>query len=145
MAEMKRGGESSNGEMGFAPRRSRRRSASVSVGVVAVLAAALTGCSDTQGGQGQYDDDDYAAVCVDEQTELRVDDDRCDDDGVVGGGAYAWYYVPFGRRVQPVGSRVGGGSFNPPPPGQAAHRGVPAEGGEVSRGGFGGKSGSFGG
>ena len=128
--------------------RLRRRSASVTLGMTAVLATALLGCGgpDEQSSGGQYsgdEDDGYGAVCVEEETQLRVDDDRCDDD--YGNGALAWYYLPLGFRVGGVGQRVTGGSFAVPPGAQVSRGGVPREGGIVSRGGFGGKSGSFGG
>lgn len=126
----------------------RRRSASVTLGMTAVLATALLGCGgpDEQysGGQ-QYsgDEDGYGAVCVEEDTQLRVDDDRCDDE--FGNAGLAWYYLPLGFRVGGVGQRVTGGSFAVPPGAQVSRGGVPREGGVVSRGGFGGKPGSFGG
>ncbi len=114
----------------------RRRSASVSLGVAAVLVATLSGCS------GEEEEYEYGAVCADQQTELRVDDDDdCDDRG-----SYGWYFIPTGSRAAAVGERVSGGSFDPPPSGAATYRGgVPSEGGEVSRGGFGGESDSVGG
>jgi hypothetical protein len=115
-------------------RPTRRRSVSVTLGVTAVLAATLSGCSASQ--EEEYD---YGAVCVDQQTQQRVDDDGCDDDGR--DGHYGWYYIPTGSRAQPVGQRVSGGSFDPPPSDAATFRGgVPSEGGDVSRGGFGGTS-----
>jgi len=118
-------------------RPTRRRSASVTIGVTAVLTATLSGCSAFQ--EEEYD---YGAVCVDQQTQRRVDDNRCDD-----GGAFDWwYYMPVGSRAQPVGERASGGSFDPPPPGERAYLGgVPPEGGVVERGGFGGNSESVGG
>ena len=130
--------------------RARRRSASVTLGITAILATTLFGCSGSGDGsaQGQYSgdgDDDYGAVCVDEDTDVRVDDDRCDDDGYYGGGGFAWYYLAVGSRVGPVGQRVSGGTFSLPSGEQASRGGVPRDGGVVSRGGFGGKSGSFGG
>ena len=128
--------------------RRRRRSASVTLGMTAVLATALLGCGgpDEQYSGGQYsgdEEDGYGAVCVEEETQLRVDDDRCDDE--YGNGALAWYYLPLGFRVGGVGQLVTGGNFALPNGAQASRGGVPREGGVVSRGGFGGKSGSFGG
>ena len=110
---------------------------SVTIGVTAVLVATLSGCSDSA-----EEDYDYGAVCADRQTQVRVDDDLCDDDG----GFHGWYYIPTGSRAQPVGEGVSGGSFDSPPSDEQAYRGgVPPEGGEVSRGGFGGESESVGG
>lgn len=120
----------------------RRRSLSVSVGVAAILAAALSGCSGVQGQYASDDDYDYGAACVEQETELRTYDDYCDDDRI----GYGWYYLPIGGYAQAIGRRVSGGSFNPPPPGATAFRGgIPKDGAVVSRGGFGGKSGSVGG
>lgn len=88
--------------------RRRMRSASVAIGVTAVVAASLSGCSLTE---------DYTAVCVDEDTMERVSDYECDDDGYnssYGGGSYVWYYLGGNRRVPSVGSYVSGGSTTPP-------------------------------
>jgi hypothetical protein len=117
-------------------RPTRRRSASVTFGVATVFVATLSGCSVS--AEEEYA---YGAVCADQRTQARVDDDLCDD-----GGPHGWYYIPTGSRAQPVGERVSGGSFDPPPPGEEAFRGgVPREGGVVERGGFGGESESVGG
>ena len=73
--------------LGDTPRR-RMRSAHVAIGVTAMAAAALTGCSSSP---------DYAAVCVDEQTQERVSDYECDDDDHDSTAAarqfYIWYYL----------------------------------------------------
>ncbi len=121
-------------------RPTRRRSASVTIGVAAALAATLSGC-------GTREEYTHGAVCADRQTQQRVGDDRCDDGRVGGGGGlYEWYYLRAGSRAQPIGARVGGGSFTAPPSGAAVYRGgVPSEGGAVTRGGFGGRSVSVGG
>ncbi|MDP8952174.1 MAG: tRNA-dihydrouridine synthase [Actinomycetota bacterium] len=117
----------------------RRRSVSVTLGVAAVLAATLSGCSADAADQEEYD---YAAVCADQRTQLRVgDDDDCDESV-----SYAWYYIPVGSRAPAVGERVSGGSFDPPSSGEAVcWGGAPSEGGEVSRGGFGSCSQAVGG
>lgn len=115
--------------------RARRRSASVGIGVTAVLVTTLSGCSEEE-------DYDYAAVCADQQTQVRVNDDEdCDDRG-----SYGWYYIPVGSNAPAVGESVGGGSFAAPSSNQAVCLGgVPAEGGEVTRGGFGSCSDAVGG
>lgn len=114
---------------------------SVSIGVTAVLAAALSGCS----GEEEYD---YGAVCAERATELRADDDLCEDGtSQYEDGTYGWYYFPVGRRAAAIGQRVSGGSFTNPS-GPAYRGGIPEDGDDVdkiSKGGFGGKSGSFGG
>ena len=66
--------------------RRRMRSASVSLGITAVMASSLTGCATSA---------DYAAGCVDPETEQRVDDDQCDDDSDYNGAGtgFFWYYL----------------------------------------------------
>lgn len=82
----------------------RMRSASVAIGVTAVVAAALSGCSLSE---------NYTAVCVDEDTMERVSDYDCDDDSY-GTNSYVWYYLGSNSRIPSVGSRVSGGSTTPP-------------------------------
>ncbi len=91
----------------------RRASRAVPLGLTVLAASSLSGC----GG-----DPDVAAVCVDPQTQERVDDDQCDDsnapqdyDGGSGvGGAFFWYYVgtQTSRAIPAVGAPVSGGTFN---------------------------------
>ena len=119
-------------------RRKRRRSASVTLGVTIALATALSGC-------GQEEEYQYGAVCADRETQQRVEDEQCDDDGVRS-GRHGWYFFPVGVLAPPIGGRVGRGSFSAPPRNAPAYRGgIPAGGGAVSRGGFGGRSVSVGG
>jgi hypothetical protein len=90
--------------MSSTPRR-RLRSTTVSLGVTAVVAAGLSGCAS---------EPDYAAVCVDPDTQERVDDDECDDASTNGGSgigsAFVWYYLGANSRVPGLGSRVSGGT-----------------------------------
>ena len=117
-------------------RPTRRRSASVTLGVSLALAATLSGC-----GQEEYT---HGAVCADRETQERVEDEQCDDERR--GGRHGWYFIPVGGVARPVGTRVGGGTFTAPPASQPVYRGgVPRGGGAVSRGGFGGRSGAVGG
>lgn len=91
----------------------RRASRAVPLGLTVLAASSLSGC----GG-----DPDVAAVCVDPQTQERVDDDQCDDsntprdyDGGSGvGGAFFWYYVgtQTSRAIPAVGAPVSGGTWN---------------------------------
>lgn len=76
----------------------RMRSMSVAIGVTAVAAAALSGCTATP---------DYESVCIDDVTYERVDDDNCEDEYDSG---YRWYYYGGGTRLPSVGSKVSGGS-----------------------------------
>lgn len=115
--------------MTTAPRR--RRSVSVTLGVTALVAAGLTGCAPEVDNQ---------AICVDPQTEERVDDDYCEDDDHHGGG-YAWYYMRAGTRAPAVGSTYAStkGTFDSSTlRGSTSTGGVDSDGGTISRGGFGG-------
>ncbi|BFM23412.1 hypothetical protein QE430_002196 [Microbacterium testaceum] len=109
----------------------RRASRTVTVGVVAALAASLTGC-----GQGSNVSEDYAQICRDNSTEKRLPDDDCNNHG----GSAHWYYLPIGsssRTVPAVGQPTTGG-VDSLPSGKTAARGISSEGASVSRGGFGG-------
>lgn len=122
--------------------RSRRRSASVVIGVTALMASGLTGCASSP---------DYAAVCVDPQTEERVDDDECDDDSDYNGtgAGFFWYYLASSARVPAVGSTATGGTYNGSSLNGSVQRGgLPSEGGSsvkstTTKGGFGGSSRGF--
>jgi hypothetical protein len=110
----------------------RMRSMSVAIGVTAVAAAALSGCTATP---------DYEAVCIDDLTYERVNDDNCDDDEYSNGG-YRWYYYGGGTRLPSVGSHVSGGSTTKPRRGSSSG-GSYSDPGSSSHdyGGFGGRSG----
>ena len=119
------------------PRR-RMRSATVALGVTALMATGLTGCAS---------EPDYAAVCVDPETEQRVDDDQCDDDrdydGVSSG--FFWYYLGASSRVPAIGAPVSGGTFRGAGLNNVQRGGLPAAGApsvrsSVKSGGFGGSS-----
>lgn len=116
-----------------------RRSAVVTVGAVAATIAVIAIASD--------DDYDHAAVCVDQTTQERVDDDVCDDDhrsGFHGGGA-GWYYIARGSQAPAIGQRAVGGAWSAPG-GDSYSAGFDRSGGVVTRGGFSGSSShSFGG
>lgn len=110
-----------------------RRSTTVALGVTAALAGTLTAGYLTRG-------DDYRGVCVDEQTQVRLPDDDCDDDRPVsraGGSVARWYYVRSDQRMPAVGQKSSGVPYVPD--GASVKRGgVSVKGGKVSRGGFGG-------
>jgi hypothetical protein len=109
------------------------RSVSVAIGVTAVAAAALSGCTATP---------DYEAVCIDDVTYERVDDDLCDDDDDNYTGGYRWYYYGGGTRVPSVGSHVSGGSTSKPRAGSSSGDSYSDTGNSShDYGGFGGRSG----
>jgi hypothetical protein len=118
--------------------RRRRASTAVSIGVVAALAATLTGC-----GEGSGVNPDYAQICRDNSTAKRLPDGDCNNHA---GGA-GWYFLPLANRgntaVPAVGQKTSGG-VSSLPAGKTGATGVSSKGGAVSRGGFGG-SGSEGG
>jgi hypothetical protein len=119
------------------------RSASISLGITAVMASSLTGCATSA---------DYAAVCVDPDTQERVDDDQCDDDSDYNGtgSGFFWYYLGARSVVPAIGQRTSGGTFRGSTLGGTVQRGgLPTTGGSTVRtsttkGGFGGSSRGFG-
>ncbi|MDX6250616.1 MAG: hypothetical protein QOF10_3976 [Kribbellaceae bacterium] len=130
------------------PRR-RMRSAGITLGLTALVAASLSGCSND-------DQPDYAAICVDPQTEQRTDDGNCKDDREYhgSGAGFFWFYMATrgGGLVPPIGGRynTAGGSYTIPsqrPGGTGSptikRGGLDTKGGDIgtiTRGGF-GKSG----
>ena len=60
------------------------------------MASNLTGCATSA---------DYAAVCVDPDTQERVEDDQCDDDSDYNGAGtgFFWYYLAARAVVPAVG------------------------------------------
>lgn len=125
----------------------RKRSAAVRLTITAMLAASLTACS-----SGDEPDPENAAICVDPNTQVRVDDSQCGDDydhhiysnGGGFGTAALWYFIGRGSAYPPMGARYGGGTFTRPANISGIGRGASRTGGTVARGGFGGsaKSGS---
>lgn len=125
-----------------------RKSATVTLGMVALLAPSLAGCG------SDNDKVNSQAVCVDQHgtpnddsDDVRVPDDQCgsgdhDYHGGGGGGgndALLWYFIgtQAGNNYPPVGSHVTNniyhGSYTPPPSNVRVVRGgVPATGGKVS-------------
>jgi hypothetical protein len=125
------------------PTRRRMRSSSISLGITALMASSLTGCSSSA---------DYAAVCVDPETQERVDDDQCDDDSdyTGGGSGFFWYYLGASSRIPAVGQTTSGGTFSGSTLNGTVQRGgLPTTGGSsvksaTTKGGFGGSSRGFG-
>lgn len=123
------------------PRR-RMRSATVAIGVTALAASGLTGCATSA---------DYAAVCVDPDTQERVDDDQCDDTSDYNGAGtgFFWYYLGARSLVPPVGSVATGGTWRGSTLNGTVQRGgLPTTGGttvksSTTKGGFGGSNRGF--
>ena len=123
--------------------RRRMRSTSISLGITALMASSLTGCSSSA---------DYAAVCVDPETQERVDDDQCDDDSDYNGSGtgFFWYYLGARTLIPAVGQTATGGTYRGSTLNGTVQRGgLPTTGGSTvksatTKGGFGGSSRGFG-
>jgi len=128
----------------------RMRSAGITLGLTALVAASLTGCSNDD------DQPDYAAICVDPQTDQRASDDNCKDEREYhgSGAGFFWFYMATrgGALVPPIGGRynAGNGTYTIPqsrPAGTGTsgsptikRGGLDPGGGDIgtiSRGGFG--------
>jgi hypothetical protein len=123
----------------------------------------LTGCGIDW--NAEYDDDgnpivtpdaQYAAVCMDQRTGNRLDDDACgdwDDDGIghTAGTYFLWMPMSASNAyIPPVGGHFTGQTpaVTKVPKGTPVAKGTPKTGGQVGavqRGGFGVKSGTAGG
>lgn len=94
----------------------RKRTAAITIGgVLAGLALAACG-SETP---------DYSRICKDAKTDIRVEDDKCDNGG--SGGSYVHSYHSGGSKAPAVGSKVTGGSSSIPA--GKSFGSVPAKGG----------------
>lgn len=109
----------------------------ISTFAAVVLAATSLACA-TGEDEG---DATHAAICVDAQTEVRVDDDKCDDDESNDGHTHmVWWYYPISYQAPAVGSSVKGtGGVTTRPAGATFVSKYPPSGG------FGGKTGVVGG
>ncbi|MEU0465051.1 hypothetical protein ABZ215_13690 [Amycolatopsis sp. NPDC006131] len=118
--------------------------------VSAVAALFLAGCDGATPPDAQY-----GAVCVDQATGTRLDDDACgdwDDTGNASTPGMFFLWVPMSNGatvIPPVGSRVPANvGIRNVPSGAPVAKGMPKTGGSVSsiqRGGFGVKAGTTGG
>ena len=116
----------------------RMRSAAVTLGLTALVAASLTGCS-------AGDQPDYAAICVDPQTQTRTNDENCKDNREYhgSGSGFFWFYMATRgyAHVPAIGGRydAGQGTYTTPQ-GTVRRGGVNKQGGDIgkiTRGGFG--------
>lgn len=85
----------------------RSNAVKVATAITATMAVTwMTGC----GAPQNEADADYAQVCVDPETNQRVDDDRCDDDTHHSSAAPIWWYMPISSgsygRMPAVGESV---------------------------------------
>ena len=105
------------------------RSVALGAVMIAVLSQTAGACDNEEGTATD------SAVCVDPATEIRVDDDKCDDDD---GHGFVWFYYAPSYHAPAVGSSLKSTPFYKTPTGQYISR-VP------STGGFGGHMGTTGG
>lgn len=86
----------------------RKSSQTVAIGAVTALAVALTGCSSED---EQETDAEYAQVCVNQDTQERVDDNQCDDH-THSHSNFGWMWLPFflgnnrANIIPAVGDRI---------------------------------------
>lgn len=109
-----------------------KRSSTVTIGLVAALAASLASC-----GQSNATQPTHQQTCVDAQNKA-VDPKLCEGVRTAGGGGgfmpYHWYYMPWtGSSYPAYGTMMTGGSNIMPSGGGTSV----VRSGSVSRGGFG--------
>lgn len=87
-----------------------KRSKAVLVTVPFILA--MGACA----SEPEYEDTDYSAVCVQQATQVRVDDDQCSDDmdNSNSSSPLLWYFIGRSMSAPAVGSHVTGGSHVKP-------------------------------
>ncbi|WP_168581209.1 hypothetical protein [Gephyromycinifex aptenodytis] len=120
----------------------------VKLGITAVVATAgLVALS----GSDSEEEPTHAAVCVDQETNTRVEDSQCAASSR--SSHFGWFFFAYGYTAPRVGAPINSpGSFTPPRSGTYVKGGVPRAGGLVSsstvkggtsttvRGGFGSNS-----
>lgn len=112
------------------------------VGLVSALALVLAGCTVSPS------EADEIGVCIDPNTEQRIDDDKCTD-GSEGwesedGSVWFWYSTSSNHTAPPIGQKVtkSQGYTGAPKTNAFSRGGVPTAGSSISkstiaRGGFG--------
>lgn len=86
-----------------------------SLTLVAGLALVATGCSAPTQPQAQpvieqtSEVEEYVGVCINPETQNRVDDDYCEDGDDDYDAAFVPYFFPYGYMIPGVGSHVSGG------------------------------------
>lgn len=124
---------------------SRRGGVSTAAGVGVALALSLSGCGGDDSNFGEGIEPDYAGVCVDSTTHLRVEDEKCPPIEEVTAEGYAptsgtdmlvWWYIARSANVPAVGNRVNtsptAGSHTLPPRDRVTVYGSDTRGGKVA-------------
>lgn len=93
----------------MSPTTRRKSSQAIAIGAVSALAIALTGCSSDE---AEAPENEYAQICVDEETQQRVEDKECEDTSHSHSN-HSWMWLPFFlgnnryNSIPAVGNRVG--------------------------------------
>lgn len=104
----------------------QKKSGMVTLGFTASLAAALA-CSN---GPAQLPDPEYSRICVDQATNVRLEDERCGDEDNNGGSGGHWYFYPRGSHPgPPVGGSITRNFGSYAKPGSGVMYSVPKTGG----------------
>lgn len=74
-----------------------KRSTSVTLCIIPLLVTALSGCAEDEEVNA-----DYSQVCVEDDTDIRVEDNNCDTDST---GSH-WVWFPHHLLMPPVGDRI---------------------------------------
>jgi hypothetical protein len=80
------------------------------VAVTTAFILAVSGCASEPGG---FEETDYTAVCVNQETNTRVDDDQCpqDQQNSSSSNLLLWYFIYRSVSAPAVGHPVSGGSY----------------------------------
>ncbi|AYR03203.1 hypothetical protein SEA_OCTOBIEN14_57 [Gordonia phage Octobien14] len=81
--------------------------------IAAAVIAAVAGMGVTACNSSAPAGQDVSAVCIDQHTNMRLDDDECEDDDGISG----WWYFAAGAAIPAVGHHVAksSGSYKKPP------------------------------
>lgn len=109
-----------------------KRSNAVAVTTAFILA--VSGCASEPEG---FEETDYAAVCVNQDTQTRVDDEQCPQDMEHSSSSnlLLWYFIYRSTAAPQVGHPVSGGSYIKPATGSVGF--APKTGGFGTRAGAG--------
>lgn len=102
----------------------KKFSAIVGIPLIGVLV--LVGCGSAK--------EEYQAICMDPVTQIRLDDDACDEDDDDGYLGYPWVFLRKGSNIPQIGRQMPKGSYvnSVPKNGRANYNDFPATGGVYS-------------
>lgn len=102
-----------------------KSSRTVNITRTAMFAAAVLAATSVSGCAEEEQPATHTAVCVDPSTEVRVDDDRCDDNDT----RMVWWYYPITHHAPAVGHSVKGTPYTTSRPANAVVTTAPKSGG----------------